>query len=307
MRRRCGENTAVNHAALADQIARYACDDGIVDTTIPRLSLVRWSREAIPVHMLQKPALCIIAQGAKHVMVGDSMVAYGPASYLVASLDLPITGVVTEASTATPYLCFCLYLDGAVLSDLLMTMPASAPAQEVELGLSLHPVTDEILDAAVRLTALLGRPGDAAVLAPLVERELLFRLISGPTGPLIRAIAAGESRVAQIARAIGWLKTHFRETFSGPQLARLAGMSVSSFHDHFRRATAMTPLQYQKQLRLQEARRLMMADRIAAADAADQVGYESPSQFSREYRRLFGAPPQRDVAQLRSVIAPMAI
>lgn len=296
------------HASLAEQIARYAVDDGILDTAIPRLSLVRWSQPAVPVHMLQRPALCIIAQGAKHVMLGDTVVAYGPASYLVASLDLPITGVVTRASAAAPYLCFCLYLDVEVLSDLLLALPEAPAAHDGGLGLSLHPVTAEIVDAAARLTALLGAPREAAILAPLAERELLFRLVTGPTGGVIRAIAAGDSRVAQVARAIGWLKAHFRAPFSGPQLARIAGMSVSSFHDHFRRATAMTPLQYQKQLRLQEARRLMIADRIAAAEAADRVGYESPSQFSREYSRLFGAPPQRDATRLRGAIAiPAAI
>ncbi|MET0364837.1 MAG: AraC family transcriptional regulator [Sphingobium sp.] len=296
------------HSALARQIARYTPNDGVLDTAIPRLSLVRWSQGAIPVHMLQRPALCIIAQGAKQVMLGDTVVAYGPASYLVASLDLPITGVVTQASEAAPYLCFCLYLDIEILSDLLTTMPPAPPAQEGGLGLSLHAVTEEIVDAAARLTSLLGNPQEASILAPLVERELLFRLVTGPTGSLIRAITTGDSRVAQVARAIGWLKAHFREAFRGSDLARLAGMSVSSFHDHFRRATAMTPLQYQKQLRLQEARRLMMADRIAAAEAADRVGYESPSQFSREYRRLFGAPPQRDVSQLLgAIVAPMAI
>jgi AraC-like DNA-binding protein len=258
--------------------------------------------------MLQRPALCIIAQGAKQVMLGDTVVAYGPSDYLVASLDLPITGVVTQASVETPYLCFCLYLDVELLSELLLAMPAAMASTDGGLGLTLHPATDEIVDAATRLTALLGKPQDAAMLAPLVERELLFRLITGPTGSLIRSIAKGDSRVAQIARAIGWLKAHFREPYSGTQLARLAGMSVSSFHAHFRQATAMTPLQYQKQLRLQEARTLMMADRIAAADAADRVGYESPSQFSREYRRLFGAPPQRDAVQLRGAIgAPLAI
>ncbi len=259
-------------------------------------------------HMLQRPALCIIAQGAKHVMLGDTIVAYGPASYLVASLDLPITGVVTEASEGAPYLCFCLYLDVEILSELLMTMPSVPAFPESGLGLSLHPVTPDIVDAAARLTGLLGNAQEAAILAPLVERELLFRLITGPTGHLIRAITTGGSRVAQVARAIGWLKTHFREAFSGADLARLAGMSMSSFHDHFRRATAMTPLQYQKQLRLQEARRLMMADQMAAAEAADRVGYDSPSQFSREYRRLFGAPPHRDASQLRDAIAtPLAI
>ena len=146
------------------------------------------------------------------------------------------------------------------------------------------------------------------MIAPLVERELLARLIVGPAGGLIRAIATSDSRVAQIARAIVWLRKHFCQSFNGPELAELAGMSLSSFHDHFRRATAMTPLQYQKWLRLQEARRLMMAGPITAAEAADLVGYDSPSQFSREYRRLFGVPPRRDAADLRgAILSPMGI
>lgn len=296
------------HDALAQQIARYAQNEGISDTTIPRLSLVRWSQTAIAVHMLQRPALCIIAQGGKHIMLGEAVIAYGPASYLVASLDLPITGVVTEASEEAPYLCFCLYLDVEILSELLMTLASQPGSQGSSLGLSLHPVTEEIVDAATRLTALLGKPQEAGILAPLYERELLFRLITGPAGGLIRDIALADSRASQVARAIGWLKTHYREAFDGPELARLAGMSVSSFHDHFRRATAMTPLQYQKQLRLQEARRLMAASGMTAAEAADRVGYDSPSQFSREYRRLFGTPPQRDAHELRGAMAiPLAI
>ncbi|HUD30235.1 MAG TPA: AraC family transcriptional regulator [Novosphingobium sp.] len=302
----------MTHADLATQIARFTPEEGIFDTAIDRLTLVRWSQPSIPVHMVQRPALCLIAQGGKQVLVGDRLIAYGPASYLVASLDLPITGVVMEASADAPYLCFCLYLDGDALSELLVDLPApagaGADAEKGGLGLSLHPVTEAMVDAAMRLTALLGNPAEARVLAPLIERELLYRLVTGPMGAVMRSIAVGEGGMARIARAIGWLKANFRRPFSGPDLARVAGMSVSSFHDHFRRATAMTPLQYQKQLRLQEARRLMMTSRIAAAEAADRVGYESTSQFSREYRRLFGAPPLRDAAQLReAVAAPLAI
>lgn len=288
------------HDALGQQIARYAENDGIVDTTIPRLTLVRWSHADEPVHMLQRPALCIIAQGGKRVMLGDSVVAYGPASYLVASLDLPITGMVTQASDDAPYLCFCLYLDAVLLSDIAISLPPAAPVAEGS-ALSLHPITPELLDAASRLTALLGDPAGAPLLAPLIERELLVRLMTGPSGGIVRGIAAGESRTGQIARAIGWLKAHFREPYNGPGLADLAGMSVSSFHAHFRRATAMTPLQYQKQLRLQAARTLMLAGRLDAAEAGFRVGYDSPSQFSREYRRLFGAPPVRDMGRLRAM------
>ena len=296
------------HRNLAEQIARYTPEDGIFDTAIPRLSLVRWSQEAVPVHMLQRPALCIIAQGAKQVMLGEKLFAYGPDSYLVASLDLPITGIVTQASADTPYLCLCLYFDVDLLTELMLSVPASVPVQDGGLGMKLDPASEDLVDAAARLTAVLGSPQDGALLAPLVERELLLRLITGPTGGLIRAIAAADSRTTQIARAIGWLKAHFRESYHGPDLARLAGMSLSGFHNHFRRATSMTPLQYQKQLRLQEARRLMLAEHVAAAEAADRVGYESPSQFSREYRRLFGMPPQRDAVALRNRMAlPFAI
>jgi AraC-like DNA-binding protein len=291
----------MKHQELADQIARYAERDGIIDTPIERLALVRSGRSGEPVHMVQRPALCIIAQGAKRVLLGDAVIDYGPASYLVASLDLPITGAVTQASADAPYLCFCLYLDPALLSEIALTLPPLPAGAEDGGGMTLHPMTPELIDAATRLTALLGDPANAPLLAPLIERELLVRLMTGPGGAVLRAIASGESRTGQIARAIAWLKAHFREPFSGPHLAALAGMSLSSFHDHFRRVTAMTPLQYQKQLRLQEARALMLADHLDAAEAGFRVGYDSPSQFSREYRRLFGAPPARDMGRLRAM------
>lgn len=288
------------HQELAEQIARYAERDGIMDTPIARLALVRSAQRGEPVHMVQRPALCIIAQGGKRVLLGDAVIDYGPANYLVASLDLPITGAVTQASADAPYLCFCLYLDPALLSEIALTLPPLPAGEDQSSGMTLHPMTPELIDAATRLTALLSDPANAPLLAPLIERELLVRLMTGPGGSVLRAIASGESRTGQIAQAIAWLKTHFREPFSGAHLAALAGMSLSSFHDHFRRATAMTPLQYQKQLRLQEARALMLADRLDAAEAGFRVGYDSPSQFSREYRRLFGAPPVRDMGRLRA-------
>lgn len=287
------------HLELAEQIARYAERDGIIDTPIDRLALVRSGQSGEPVHMVQRPALCIIAQGGKRVLLGDAVIDYGPASFLVASLDLPITGAVTQASADAPYLCFCLYLDPALLSEIAITLPPLPADVEASGGMTLHPLTPKLIDAATRLTELLGDPMSAPLLAPLIERELLVRLMTGPGGGALRAIASGESRTGQIARAIAWLKAHFREPFSGQHLAAVAGMSLSSFHDHFRRATAMTPLQYQKQLRLQEARALMLADRLDAAEAGFRVGYDSPSQFSREYRRLFGAPPVRDISRLR--------
>lgn len=286
------------HEELAGAIERFAAVDGMHETAIPRLSLIRSTRMGEPSHTVQRPALCIIARGAKQVLVGDRVVHYGPASYLVISLDLPVVGTVTQASADEPYLCFCLYLDIPMLSDLLLSLPPDSGPLDDGAGVSVHPLGQEMVDAACRLTLLLERPAEAAVLAPLVEREMLYRLLTGPSGRLVRAIATEESRIGRTARAINWLKTHFHEPFSGPALARHAGMSVSSLHEHFRTATAMSPLQYQKQLRLQEARRLMLAEGMNAADAGFRVGYDSPSQFSREYRRLFGAPPQGDVRRL---------
>jgi AraC-like DNA-binding protein len=282
--------------ALAEQIARFIPGDGMFDTVLPNVALVRWSGGGQPVHMVQRASMCIIAQGAKRVIAGEQVVDYGPGQCLVAPLDLPITGMVTQASVDAPYLCFCLYLDPLLLSEIALALPG---ALDEGRGLSLHPLSDDVLDAANRLTALIGQPGQASALGPLVERELLTRLMMGPAGGMLRAAALADSRMGQIARAIRWLKAHYHEPFSGPSLADLSGMSTSSFHDHFRKVTAMTPLQYQKQLRLQEARRLMLGERVDAAQAGFRVGYDSPSQFSREYSRLFGAPPARDIGRLR--------
>lgn len=297
----------MTHPRLAEAITRFA-EEGLQDTDIPRLTLVRWSRTGEAIHMIQRPAVCIIAQGEKQVMLGDGILTYGPDDYLVASLDVPITGMVTRADEDAPYLCFCLYLDPAILSEMLLSMPDVPAAIDNGPALTLHRITPEIADCAARLVQMLGEGSAAPMLAPLAERELLFRLFMGGMGAHMRAIATPDSRLGQIARVIGWLKQHFREPFSAHQLARLAGMSLSSFHEHFKAMTAMSPLQYQKQLRLQEARRLMLGGHIEAADAGFRVGYDSPSQFSREYRRLFGAPPIRDIAGFRQVPdMPLAI
>lgn len=296
------------HIQLAEAITRFADTDGIHDTAIPRLTLIRWSRTGEPIHMLQRPAVCIIAQGRKQVISGEALLTYGPDAYLVAALDVPITGMVTQADPAEPYLCFCLYLDPAILSEIVLTLPARTDVAEGGPALSLHAIAPELADCATRLVMLLGQEQDAAMLAPLVEREMLYRLLTGPQGRQMRAIASPDSRMGQIGRVIGWLKQHFNEPFSADHLAGQAGMSLSSFHQHFKAMTAMSPLQYQKQLRLQEARRLMLSGHIDAADAGFRVGYDSPSQFSREYSRIFGAPPVRDMNRLRAQPdAPMAI
>lgn len=285
---------------LADLIARYASGDGSHATAIPRLSLIRMSNPTEPIHALHEPALCIIAQGRKQVMLGDRIYRYGPEQYLVVSVDVPIIGQVTEASQDEPYLCFRLDLDPGVLGTLIMEAGLESDAGEGPASsLCLEIVTPELLSAAARLVALLATPRDAPILAPLAEREILYRLLTGGQAPRLREIAHAESRLQQVNRAIGWIKRNYHKPFRIESVAREARMSPSALHQHFKAVTAMSPLQFQKQLRLQEARRLILGQAMDAATAGHSVGYDSPSQFSREYSRLFGAPPIRDAARLR--------
>lgn len=284
---------------LGDLIARHTPGDGVFASPIQRLSLIRSSRPTMPMPVVYEPALCIVAQGRKQAMLGDRTFLYEPARYLIVSVELPVVGHVVEATAAAPYLCLALNLDPVGLGDLAMQVPAPE-ASAPPLGLTLSDAGPPLLEAAVRLLRLLDDPAAAPVLAPLAEREILYRLLTGPQGATMRQIVAAGGRTAQVSRGIAWVKQHFAEPFSIDRLASAVGMSASSLHEHFKSVTAMSPLQYQKQLRLQEARRLMLAAEIDAATAAFRVGYESPSQFSREYRRLFGEPPARDISRLRA-------
>ncbi|MFC5421620.1 AraC family transcriptional regulator N-terminal domain-containing protein [Bosea eneae] len=289
---------------LAALIARFAPTDGVYDTAIPRLKVVRLSQPSEPMHGLHEPALCIIAQGAKQVILGDQIYRYDAAHCLIVSLDLPVIGQVIEATPDEPYLCVKLELDPAAIGALMLEAP---PLADRELspgpGLTVSPMTPTLRDAVIRLTSLLEAPADIAVLAPLLEREILYRLLTGEQAARLRQIAVAESKLQQVNRAIAWIKRNYRSPFSVEIVAAEARMSASALHQHFKAVTAMSPLQYQKQLRLQEARRLILANARDAASAGFEVGYESPSQFSREYSRLFGAPPRRDVARLRSAEA----
>ncbi len=289
---------------LARLIARFAPSDGVYQTAIPRLKVVRLSQPSEPMHGLHEPALCIIAQGAKQVILGDRIYRYDAAHCLVVSLDLPVIGEVIEATPDEPYLCVKLELDPAAIGALMLEAPPLAePEPSSGPGLTISPMTPALRDAVIRLTGLLETPADIAVLAPLVEREILYRLLTGDQAARLRQIAVAESKLQQVNRAIGWIKRNYRKPFSVEVVAAEARMSPSALHQHFKAVTAMSPLQYQKQLRLQEARRLILAKAHDAASAGFQVGYESPSQFSREYSRLFGAPPLRDVARLRGASA----
>lgn len=288
-------------AGLAAEIARFTSVDGLHTTAIPRLSLFRTSCPTEPVHGVQNPALCIVAQGKKQAMLGEEVLSYGAGQCLVISLGVPVVGQVIEASPDEPYLCFRLELDPAMLAGMIfeMKLPPTERCRE-PLAVGVSAADAALADAASRLVRLIEAPQDIAMLAPLVEREILYRLLTGPQAGRLREIATGESRAQQVSRAIGWLRDNFAEPFRAETLAVEARMSLSSLHFHFKEVTGMSPLQYQKQIRLQEARRLILAQALDAASAGHRVGYDSPSQFSREYSRLFGAPPRRDIDRLRA-------
>lgn len=293
--------TATAIRELADLIGQYAEADGIHATAIPRLSLIRSSVPTEPIHALHEPAVCFVAQGRKQVMAGQSIYVYDSAKYLVVSVDVPVIGQILEASAEAPYLCLRLDLDPAAIGALMLEAKLLSPeGEQPGQALSLSFVTSELLGTVIRLVRLLAAPRDIPILAPLAEREILYRLLMGDQTSKLRQIALGENKLQQINRAIGWIKRHFREPFSIDALASEARMSPSTLHEHFKAVTSMSPLQYQKRLRLQEARRLILSQSLDAAMAGHAVGYESPSQFSREYKRTFGAPPARDIARLRA-------
>ena len=287
---------------LASLLARFAGSDGLHKTAIPALSIYRSSAPNQPACGLYEPALTVVAQGAKQVMLAGEAYVYDQAHYLVTSVDLPVVSQVIQASAAQPCFCFTYALDARRIADLMAEMePPKSRAATVERGLSVSPLSAPLLDAMLRLARLLNSPRDIPVLAPLIEREVLYRLLSGEQGPRLRRIAMTGSQTHQVARAVDWIQKHYMRPLRVEELAHTVNMSVSSLHHHFKALTAMSPLQYQKLLRLSEARRLMLTEMRDAASAAHEVGYESPSQFSREYSRFYGLPPLRHVAQLRGM------
>ncbi|MGQ4274782.1 AraC family transcriptional regulator [Terrihabitans sp. B22-R8] len=286
-------------AELAQLILRHGPAEGLAGNAVPRLSLIRADQPSTPVPAVYEASLCLIAQGSKRVSLGDHSVVYDASSYLLVSVDLPLVGHVREASPDAPYLCCKIDLDFSTLADLLVAEPRGAPIGDLPV-LAVYPGDPDLIDAACRLVRLLDRPESIPVLAPLIEREIFYRLLTGPHGPVLRSMASADSHLNQVSRAIATIRNGFNTQLRIEEIAASAGMSSSSLHAHFKAITRMTPLEYQKQLRLQEARRLMLADGTSAGAAGFAVGYDSPSQFSREYRRLFGAPPREDVARLQS-------
>jgi AraC-like DNA-binding protein len=243
----------------------------------------------------------MVARGRKRLIAGETIHYYDTTHYLVATVDMPAVGQIVDATADAPYLCLKFDLNPATIGALIME--AELPAHNGDQpgpAFSVGRVTPELLDAACRLLSLLSTPGDISILAPLIEREILYRLLLGDQVSKLRQIAFAGSKTQQINRAIGWIRRNFREPFSINILAEEAKMSPSTLHEHFKAVTSMSPLQYQKLLRLQEARRLILSQSVDAAEAAYAVGYESPSQFNREYKRTFGTPPGRDIARLRN-------
>ncbi|MQT15107.1 AraC family transcriptional regulator [Segnochrobactrum spirostomi] len=285
---------------LADLIARH-CDVSRWTTPIPRLTLLRSDTPTMPIGVTYNPVVCFIAQGAKRAILGERVFDYDPAHYLVASVDLPVTGGISRASPQEPYLAASLALDRSLLATMLLEMGDGPRSTDPQPGMAVTAMTPDLLDSLIRLVSLLDRPTDAAMLAPLVEREILYRLLCGEQGALLRQIALADSSVSRVSRVITWIRANFAKPLRIELLAEIAGMSASSLHRHFKAVTTMSPLQYQKQLRLQEARRLLLSQHVDAASIGFSVGYESPSQFSREYSRLFGAPPARDATRLRAL------
>lgn len=289
--------------SICAQVLRHAVSP-YYETPVPRLVVATQCAPTSGVATVYEPVTCLILQGTKQVVIGDQLLRYDASSYFVASLDLPAVGRVVEASPDKPYVAAALRIDRSALADLIASMdPAGighAPPGDLA-GFAVASVTEELVEAWAGLLSLLDRPGDVAMLAPLREREILYRLLQGPLGQQLCAIAQEDSRLSRVRRAILWMHEHYDGMLRTSALAEIAGMSVASFHRHFKAATAMSPLQFQKTLRLHAARRLL-ASGSEASRAAYSVGYESASQFSREYARAFGMPPSRDAERLRGAV-----
>ena len=286
---------------MSNLIARYAPHDGVFPLRLPGTYALRRGRlTSEPVHAALGPSLCIVAQGAKVMMLGNEVVEYDPARMLVLAVDLPVSGQVTRASQKDPFLGFRLDLDPARVAELAARVyPRGVPKESDNRGLYVGRATDDIIDAVTRLLALMAHPEDADLLGPLVVDEILIRLLRTPIGTRVAQIGEPKSGVHRVAEAVTWIRTHFAQPVTVEEMAASVSMSASSFHQRFKAVTTLSPLQYQKVLRLHEARRLMLFQNLDAGDACHRVGYVSPSQFSREYSRFFGNAPGKDIVRLR--------
>jgi AraC-like DNA-binding protein len=288
-----------NHEELVERIGQAMRADGTTQP-LPGLHLARSSLPFKPLHSVLEPSLCVIAQGSKEVLLGNSRYRYDPSQYLLATVEVPRVSQVLEASPERPYLALRLELAPTLVSWVMEEAGHSSPRDHADVrAIDVSPLDGNLLDAMVRLTRLLDSPAEVPVLMPLITREIIYRLLRGKQGGRLRHLAILGGYTSDIARAVARLRQDFDQPLHVENLARELGMSVSGLHHHFKAVTAMSPLQFQKQLRLQEARRLMLGEDLDAASAAFRVGYHDASHFNREYKSLFGVPPMRDVQRMR--------
>ncbi|MCW3153738.1 AraC family transcriptional regulator [Achromobacter spanius] len=272
------------------------------ETGIPRVAMVQGE---IPEHLLAAvydPMINLILTGSKTMTVGDRTFRYDPATYFVMSVDLPAVGAIHPDANGAPYLAVSLTLDPAIVASLIHDLPVEVCSKLFDSGFSVAPVNSELLDAWIRMLRLMERPNEIGVLAPGYEREILFRVLQGPLGWMLRDIATPDTALSRVGVAIHWIRGHFAEPIRVEALADMAALSVSAFHRHFKAVTALSPLQYQKRIRLLHARTQLFSGQGNATSVAFDVGYESPNQFSREYSRLFGLPPSQDLAKATKTI-----
>ncbi|HCG7748106.1 TPA: AraC family transcriptional regulator N-terminal domain-containing protein [Vibrio parahaemolyticus] len=285
---------------LANLIVRWTGNANQYDTPISGLRFSRWTTPTPPTSYTHNPSICLIAQGRKRVLLGEESFIYDANHFLISSVDLPIIANIIEASEEQPYLGLIVELDLTEISQLIIDSElAFTQSKEAQKGIAVGELSESLLGAFVRLAELLDEGQNIKILAPIIKREIFYRLLMSEQGTRLHQIVTAGSHSHQIAKAIDWLKNNFVKPLSVGDLASYTGMSKSSFYTHFRSMTSMTPLQFQKKLRLSEARRLMLTENLDAMAATFKVGYESPSQFSREYSRLFGAPPSKDIKSLR--------
>jgi len=293
------QRVQANQAELVERIARAIQEDGRAEP-LSGLYLNRVSSPTEPVHGVSDPSFCVIAQGSKEVFLGEDRYQYDPAHYLLTTVELPVVSQILEASPAQPYLSVRVHLDPTLVGTVLVEANAPLPpSQGNAKAIDVSPLDANLLDAMVRLVRLLDSPTEARILAPLVTREIVARLLLGAQGARLRHIAVLGGYTHHIARAVDLLRKEYNQPLRMDSIAHELGMSVSGFHHQFKAVTAMSPLQFQKRLRLQEARRLMFGEHLDAASAGFRVGYDDAAHFNREYKSLFGLPPMRDVERLR--------
>lgn len=292
-------------SVLARAIGHFAQTDGDYNTAIPALTLHRRRAPTEPLHCIYNLGLGVVVQGGKQVMLGGESIDYGPGQSMLTTIDLPVVSHVTRASGRDPFLGMMLRLDARAILQMASEMDVPQPRRDYAYrSISIETLDASLLNALVRLVTLMDEPALVPRLAPLIQQEITLRLLIGPHGPQLRHLVTVGSPSQQISKAVVWLKQNFVQALQVDDLADRSHMSPSTFRQHFRAITGLSPLQFQKQLRLQEARQLMLNENLDAGSAGGQVGYESASQFSREYSRLFGAPPQRDIKRIR--LAPVS-